>query len=219
MDILIRILTYAIPVILAITFHEAAHGFVALRYGDDTAQRLGRVTLNPIRHMDLIGTILLPGFLLLVGSPVLFGYAKPVPINFSRLKNSRRDSIYVASAGPAMNLLLAFISALLMHFLVFLPSGVENLFKEMLEFSVFINVMLAVFNMLPILPLDGGRILAGLLPTRWSVPFSRLEPYGLFIIGGLVLMPLLLGVNIFRWLVLHPIKLLVEFISFLAGLS
>src|SRR5216683_2527357 len=109
MDLLLRIVTYGIPILFAITLHEAAHGYVALRYGDDTAQKLGRVSLNPLKHIDLIGTVLIPGFLLLIGSPILFGYAKPVPVNFSRLRNPRRDSVLVAAAGPAMNLLLAII--------------------------------------------------------------------------------------------------------------
>lgn len=219
METLLRVLIYGIPILLAITLHEAAHGFVALHYGDDTAKRLGRVSLNPLRHIDPIGTILLPGFLLLVGSPILFGYAKPVPVIFSRLKNPRRDSIYVAGAGPAMNILLAFISALLMHFLIFFPAGIVPVLTEMLALSLFINVTLAVFNMLPLLPLDGGRVVAGLLPIPWAASFSRLEPYGLIIILGILLIPPLFGFNFITWLILHPITFIIEIISFLTGLS
>lgn len=219
MSMLLKILIYGLPVILAITLHEAAHGFVALHYGDDTAKRLGRVSLNPLRHIDLLGTILLPVLLLWSGSPVLFGYAKPVPVNFERLRNPRRDSLYVALAGPGMNILLAFISALLVHLLVLVPSGAEPVVKEMLTISLLVNVILAIFNMLPILPLDGGRVLTSLLPSRWAASYARLEPYGLFVLVGLLLIPLFFGFNFIAWLLAHPIDILVSFISFLTGLS
>lgn len=219
MDTLVRIISVGLPILLAITLHEAAHGYVALRYGDDTAKKAGRISLNPLRHVDLVGTILLPGILLLTGSPVLFGYAKPVPVNFSRLRHPRLDSVYVAAAGPAMNLFLAFLSALLFHILVFFPPESVPLLQEVLSLSILINVTLAVFNMLPLPPLDGGRVAVGLLPDFLARPLTRLEPYGIFIVFGLLLIPFLLGMNFLGWLILHPVKLIVDFISILAGVS
>jgi Zn-dependent protease len=183
---------WLLPILIAVTFHEAAHGFVAHLLGDDTAWRLGRVSFNPLKHIDPFGTIVLPALLLFARSPFLFGYAKPVPVNFRALKHPRRDMILVAAAGPAMNLLLATLAALALHF-VFYTSGVAHAFiKANLTNAVVLNVILAVFNLLPIPPLDGGRIVVGLLPNALARPFSRLEPYGLvLLIGLLIILPLL----------------------------
>jgi Zn-dependent protease len=202
------ITTWALPVIIAITFHEAAHGFVAHQLGDDTAWRLGRVSVNPIRHIDPFGTILLPGMLLLLGSPVLFGYAKPVPVNFRALRWPRRDTILVAAAGPAINIALAVIAGLAFHLVVFLPDTAAQWLADNLRNALILNVTLAVFNLFPLPPLDGGRILVSILPKALAVPVARLEPYGLFIlIGLLILLPLIgaqLGVDlsfVSHWLV------------------
>jgi Zn-dependent protease len=175
-----------LPVIVAITFHEAAHGWMAERCGDQTARMLGRVTFNPIRHIDLFGTLLLPALLLLLKAPFLFGYAKPVPVNFGRLRHPKRDMIWVALAGPAANILLAFAAALLLHPAAHVPQAVAPWLGENLANAIFINVVLAVFNMLPLPPLDGGRVLTGLLPHGASWRFARLEPYGLLILIGLL---------------------------------
>ena len=154
---------WIIPVLVAITFHEAAHGLAAHLLGDDTAWRLGRVSFNPLKHIDPVGTILLPGILLLVHSPFLFGYAKPVPVNFRALRNPRRDMVLVAAAGPAMNIALAVVAALLFHLVGYLPPTLAPWVTENLKNGLIINVVLAVFNLFPIPPLDGGRIFRSIL--------------------------------------------------------
>ena len=214
---------WVIPVLLAITLHEAAHGYVALKLGDDTALSAGRVTFNPLKHIDRFGTILLPALLLLVKSPFLFGYAKPVPVNFARLNNPRRDMIWVAVAGPATNLIIATVSALLLHLIVLFPAGAAAWIGENLRNSVLINVVLAVFNMLPLPPLDGGRVAVGLLPDMLAFRLARLERWGLFIIiGAMFLLPYVggrLGVNleIFPWLIGAPVNYLIGVIATLTG--
>ena len=162
--------TWVIPLVIAITFHEASHGYVARLFGDDTAWRLGRVSFNPFKHIDLFGTVLLPALLLLMRSPFLFGYAKPVPVNFQALRNPRRDSIWVAAAGPAMNLALATLAALGLHLVVFLPDAARPWVAENLQNALIINVLLAIFNLLPLPPLDGGRIAVGVLPDAVATP-------------------------------------------------
>ena len=217
--------TWILPALIAITFHEAAHGFVALRFGDDTALRAGRVTFNPIKHVDPFGTILLPGLLLMMRAPFLFGYAKPVPVNFGRLRNPRRDMVWVAAAGPGINLVLAFASAFLLHVTPYLPEAAQAWAFKNLVNSIQLNVILAVFNMLPLPPLDGGRVAVGLLPDVLAYPLARLERWGMFIIiGGLFILPLVggqlgLDLNIFSWLLSGPIDYLLELIARIAGLT
>lgn len=191
---------WVIPLIVAITFHEAAHGFVAHRLGDDTAWRLGRVSFNPLRHIDPFGTVLLPGLLLLSHAPFLFGYAKPVPVNFRALNHPRLDMVWVALAGPAINIALAALAAAGFHLLGFVPTDSAQWVADNLKNALVINVVLAVFNMLPLPPLDGGRVAVGLLPDVLARPLSRLEPYGMLIlIAILIALPMLgaqLGQNV-----------------------
>jgi Zn-dependent protease len=184
---------WTLPVIIAITFHEAAHGFVAHLLGDDTAWRLGRVSFNPLKHVDPFGTILLPGFLLLVHAPFLFGYAKPVPVNFRALRWPRRDMVLVAAAGPAMNIALAVVAALAFHIIGYLPTTGAKWLAENLKNALIINVVLAVFNLFPLPPLDGGRILVGILSKAAAASVARLEPYGMVILIGLLIVLPLLG--------------------------
>ena len=182
---------WVLPLVLAITFHEAAHGFVAHRLGDNTAFERGRVSFNPLRHIDPFGTLILPGILLLSHSPFLFGYAKPVPVNFGALRNPRIDMVWVALAGPATNIALALVAAAAFHVLDYMPAGAAQWVADNLKNAVVINVILAIFNMLPIPPLDGGRVAVGLLPRLLAAPLARLEPYGMLIlIGLLIILPL-----------------------------
>lgn len=179
---LATIVLWAVPVVLAITLHEAAHGFVARQFGDQTAYMLGRVTLNPLKHIDPIGTIAVPGFLLAVSAPFIFGWAKPVPVNFGNLRNPKRDMLWVAGAGPCANFVMAVAWAFLL-----LPSAPGGMIDsggllEMAQAGVQVNLMLMALNLLPIPPLDGGRIAVSLLPGKLAYRYARIEPYGFMIV-------------------------------------
>lgn len=185
-----QLIISAVPILIAITFHEVSHGYVANRLGDPTARMMGRLTLNPLAHIDMIGTVILPAILLITGAPV-FGYAKPVPINPANFKDPKKDMAISAAAGPITNVCLAIASLLILKFFIIplaslLPhsigSAVLTPLTMMFTQSIIINVVLAAFNLLPIPPLDGGRVLVGLLPYRQAVAFSRIEPYGFFIV-------------------------------------
>lgn len=224
-DTLYQITTWVLPVLFAVTFHEASHGFVAWRLGDDTAWRLGRVTFNPLRHVDLFGTVVLPAMLLLAsGGRMMFGFAKPVPVNFARLRRPRRDMVLVAAAGPGINLAMALLAAVLVARLPAQPSDALEWIGYNLFNAVWINVLLAVFNMLPLPPLDGGRVAVGLLPGPLALPLARLEPFGLAILlTGLLLLPALgrqLGIDldIFGWLILAPVHWIITVIALIMGL-
>jgi Zn-dependent protease len=182
---------WVLPLVIAITFHEAAHGFVAHHFGDNTAWERGRVSFNPLRHIDPFGTLIMPAILLLSHSPFLFGYAKPVPVNFRALRHPRIDMVWVALAGPATNIALALFAAAAFHVLNFVPENAAQWLADNLKNALIINVILAIFNMLPIPPLDGGRVAVGLLPRMLAAPLARLEPYGMLIlIAVLIVLPL-----------------------------
>lgn len=216
---------WLVPVILAITFHEAAHGWVAERLGDPTARLQGRVTFNPIKHIDPFGTLILPGMLLLFQAPVLFGYAKPVPVNFSRLRRPKRDMIWVALAGPVTNIALAFVSALALR-TIYPPTGdVTDWLGQNLINSMQINILLAIFNLLPIPPLDGGRVLTGLLPHPYAWRFAQVERYGFLILLGLLFVvpfaaqSLGFNFNPIAMVLLPPVEAVFRLILDLAGFA
>lgn len=223
-DLAYDVSVWIVPVLIAVTFHEAAHGYVAWKLGDDTAYRLRRVSFNPFRHIDTFGTILLPALLLFMsGGRIMFGYAKPVPVNFARLNSPRRDMVLVALAGPATNLALAFASAFLFHFLDVFPHELGVWLAETLRRSILLNLVLAVFNMLPLPPLDGGRVAVGLLPRALALPLAKLERFGMLILILLLfVLPTLSGqlgmrVNLFDVVIWPPVELLYSLITVLTG--
>ena len=208
---------YAIPVVFAITVHEAAHGYAARHFGDNTAHKLGRITLNPIKHIDPVGTIAMPLLLYFATSGAfLFGYAKPVPVNFGRLRNPKRDMIWVALAGPGANLVQAIFWTIVLY-LLFAFGVDERFFLNMCRAGVLVTLVMFAFNLFPLPPLDGGRILVGMLPNRPAELVSRLEPWGFFIVmalvisgvvGNLWLRPLMALTNSAIELLLTPVRLL-----------
>jgi Zn-dependent protease len=214
--------TWVLPVIFAVTFHEAAHGFVARRLGDDTAWREGRVTFNPLKHIDPFGTVILPA-LLFVTSGFLFGYAKPVPVDFSRLNHPRRDTVFVALAGPGTNVILAIIAALLLYAVKFVPAVTAAEWCRLnFENALAINAVLCAFNMLPLPPLDGGRVAVGILPNFLARPLARLEPHGLLIVLLLFVFSFAaarvgFAFNPLIWLVGVPADALIRFVLAITG--
>ncbi|MGB4345250.1 MAG: site-2 protease family protein [Burkholderiaceae bacterium] len=216
-EIIQSIAVYALPIIFAITLHEAAHAYAAKYFGDLTAYSQGRMSLNPIKHIDLIGTILIPLVLALTSSPFLFGYAKPVPVDFSRLRNPKKQMLWVALAGPAANLLMALLWMLL--FVALDAGGMnEEYFFRVAKAGIFINLVLFAFNLFPLPPLDGGRIMTSLLPDRYAYRFSQIEPYGFFIVLGLMMLnllhywmvPVITIANTILALLISPIKFLLN---------
>ncbi len=190
-DTIRQVAVWALPVLFAVVLHEVAHGWVANRLGDPTAAQLGRLTLNPISHVDPIGTLVIPLFLVAVGAPFIFGYAKPVPVNFNNLRNPKRDMIWVAAAGPVTNIILAVASVYLFRAVhgseYFLPAVIQEPLAMMAQGSVRMNVMLAAFNLLPLPPLDGGRVLVGMAPEPLSSIVARIEPFGFIIVLALLM--------------------------------
>jgi len=217
--------TWVLPVIFAVTLHEAAHGFVAYRFGDDTAWQAGRVSANPLKHVDPFGTIILPAMLILLRSPFLFGYAKPVPVNFRRLDRPRRDMVWVALAGPGTNVLLAIVSSLLFYGVGLMPPSPGEWLAANLVHSIQINAVLCVFNMLPLPPLDGGRVAVGLLPDALAFPLARLERYGLLILLLFLFVIPYVGeqtghdFNILAWLIRAPTEALIRLVLAVTGQS
>lgn len=217
---------WVLPVLFAVTFHEAAHGWVAWRLGDDTAYSLGRVSFNPLRHIDPFGTVLLPAMLLLAsGGRFMFGFAKPVPVAFHRLNHPRRDMVLVAAAGPGINFVMALAAAFLIVPAAAVPGAFGEWAGQNLINMVWINILLAIFNLLPLPPLDGGRIAVGVLPDALAMPLQRLERFGIFIVLSLVFVlpwiggKLGLDLNVFGWIVIAPALAVADGFLRLAGVQ
>ena len=209
------IAVYALPILFAITLHEAAHAYAARYFGDLTAYSQGRMSLNPAKHIDPIGTIAIPLVLALLNSPFLFGYAKPVPVDFSRLRHPKKDMLWVALAGPLANLIMA-LGWMVLFFVLDAAGLDEEYFFRMAKAGIVTNLVLFAFNMFPVPPLDGGRVMTSLLPNRYAFRFARLEPYGFFIVLALMMLnllhfwmlPVIAGANALLNILVSPLKLL-----------
>ena len=213
-NLIYTITTWIIPLLLCVILHEMAHGWMALKLGDETARVMRRLTLNPKEHIDPMGSLLVPGILLLIHSPVLFGWAKPVPVDYRNLRHPKRDMGIVAIAGPIANILLAVAFVLCIHLLNLLPDSQTKvwLFQNLLN-GIQLSLVLAIFNLLPILPLDGGRVVSALLPLKYSIEYQKTENYGFYILIGLMFMGPMLGINVIGWFINTLYPLFASFIS------
>lgn len=215
LNLIQKISVFALPVVFAITMHEAAHGYVALQFGDRTAKMLGRISLNPLRHFDLMGTLIVPLSILIIsklsgGAGILFGWAKPVPVNFSQLRHPKQDMLWVAAAGPGANLLMALIWAGMVKLALGMPGNALAMPLALMGAAgIFINAVLMALNLIPLPPLDGGRIAVSLLPARMAYQLAKIEPYGLFILLGLMFLGLL---GVFMWPLIQALIQLAAFI-------
>ncbi len=208
------ITTWIIPLLLCVILHEMAHGWMAMKLGDYTAKVTGRLTLNPKEHIDPVGSLLVPGILFLIHSPLLFGWAKPVPVDYRNLHHPKRDMGLVAAAGPIANVLLAVGFVLIFHIVDLLPDSQTKVWAiQNLVNGIQLSLALAVFNLLPILPLDGGRILSALLPLKYSIEYQKTEHYGFYILIGLMFIGPMLGINVIGWFINTLYPLFASFVS------